>query len=143
MFLGEYRHNLDYKGRIAVPKKFRNGLAGGAVLTKGLDGCLFLYPKPEWERLTSRLRELPITQADTRAFERYLFGGATEVAFDNLGRIKIPEYLLTYASLDKEAVVTGILERIEIWAQERWNKLAKKLESKGEEVAEKLGGRGV
>jgi MraZ protein len=143
MFLGEYRHNLDYKGRIAVPKKFREALVGGAVLTKGLDGCLFLYPRQEWGRLTSRLQELPITQADTRAFERYLFGGATEVEFDNLGRIKIPEYLLAYASLEKEAVLVGILERIEIWGLEHWNKLAKKLESTGEEIAEKLAEKGV
>ncbi|OGY21662.1 MAG: cell division/cell wall cluster transcriptional repressor MraZ [Candidatus Woykebacteria bacterium GWB1_45_5] len=143
MFLGEYRHNLDYKGRVAVPKKFREGLVGGAVLTKGLDGCLFLYSKLEWERLTSRLKELPVTQADTRAFERYLFGGATEVEFDSLGRMKIPEYLLMYASLEKEAVLVGILERIEIWGSERWNKLAKRLESKGEEAAEKLAEKGV
>jgi MraZ protein len=143
MFLGEYRHNLDYKGRLGVPKKFRETLVPGAILTKGLDGCLFLYPKLEWERLTTRLRELSVTQADTRAFERYLFGGATKVEFDQLGRIKIPEYLLTYASLKKEAVLVGILERIEIWSPERWNRLAKELEARGEEIAEKLGEKGV
>jgi len=143
MFLGEYKHNLDYKGRLGVPKKFREALRDGAILTKGLDGCLFLYSKGEWERLTTRLRELSVTQADTRAFERYLFGGATKVGFDQLGRIKIPEYLLTYASLKKEAVLVGILERIEIWSPERWNRLAKELEARGEEIAEKLGEKGV
>jgi MraZ protein len=143
MFLGEYKHNLDYKGRLGVPKKFREALRDGAILTKGLDGCLFLYSKGEWERLTTRLRELSVTQADTRAFERYLFGGATQVEFDQLGRIKIPEYLLMYASLKKEAVLVGILERIEIWSPERWNRLAKELEARGEEIAEKLGEKGV
>ena len=143
MFLGEYRHNLDYKGRLAVPKKFREALAAGAILTKGLDGCLFLYSRFEWEQLTARLKELPVTQADTRAFERYLFGGAAEVEFDPLGRIKIPEYLLRYAALTKEAVLVGMLERVEIWSTQRWSKLAKKLESKGEEVAEKLAEKGV
>jgi MraZ protein len=143
MFLGEYRHNLDYKGRLAVPKKFRKQLASGAILTKGLDGCLFLYPRQAWERLTSRLKELSVTEADTRAFERYLFGGATQVEFDPLGRIKIPEYLLAYATLKKEAILVGILERVEIWDQEKWNKLAGKLEKKGEEVAEKLSEKGI
>lgn len=143
MFLGEYRHNLDYKGRISVPKKFRRELAKGAILTKGLDGCLFLYSKESWEQLTSRLRELSVTQADTRAFERYLFGSAVEVEFDRLGRIKIPEYLLAYASLRKEAILVGILERVEIWNLELWNKLTKKLGERGEEIAEKLSERGV
>lgn len=143
MFLGEYKHNLDYKGRTSVPKKFREALRDGAILTKGLDGCLFLYPKVEWERLTARLRELSVTQADTRAFERYLFGGAAEVEFDSLGRIKIPEYLLTYAALKKEVVLVGILERIEIWSPERWSRLARKQETRGEEIAEKLSEKGV
>jgi MraZ protein len=143
MFLGEYRHNLDYKGRLAVPKKFRDELASGAILTKGLDGCLFLYPKEAWEKLTSRLKELSVTRADTRAFERYLFGGATQVAFDPLGRIKIPEYLLAYASLKKEAVLVGILERVEIWNQKKWSKLAGKLEESGERIAEKLSEKGI
>ena len=143
MFLGEYRHNLDYKGRISVPKKFRRELAKGAILTKGLDGCLFLYPKESWEQLTLGLRELSVTQADTRAFERYLFGGAVEVEFDQLGRIKIPEYLLAYASLRKEAILVGILERVEVWNLELWNKLTKKLGERGEEIAEKLSERGV
>jgi len=143
MFLGEYKHNLDYKGRTCVPKKFREDLAAGAILTKGLDGCLFLYPKGEWERLTARLRELSVTQADTRAFERYLFGAAAEVEFDSLGRIKIPEYLRSYAALKKEVILVGILERIEIWDTERWSRLASKLESRGEEIAEKLSEKGV
>ncbi|HEX7456748.1 MAG TPA: division/cell wall cluster transcriptional repressor MraZ [Candidatus Nanoarchaeia archaeon] len=143
MFLGEYKHNIDYKGRLAVPKKFRVELAKGAILTKGLDGCLFLYSGASWEQLTTRLRASSVTQADTRAFERYLFGGASKVEFDALGRIKIPEYLLAYAGVKKEAILVGILERIEIWNPQRWEKLAKKLEARGEEIAEKLSERGV
>ncbi len=143
MFLGEYKHNLDYKGRLAVPKKFRRQLASGAIITKGLDGCLFLYSKEAWERLAARLRELSVTQADTRAFERYLFGGAAQVEFDQLGRIKIPEYLLAYAGIKKEAILVGILERIEIWGQDKWSDLATKLEKKGEEIAEKLSKKGI
>src|SRR4030042_3503266 len=143
MFLGEYKHNLDYKGRLAVPKKFRKELASGAILTKGLDGCLFLYPQESWEKLTNRLKESSVAIADTRAFERYLFGRAVAVEFDLLGRVKIPEYLLEYALIKKEAVFVGILERIEIWNPDKWNKLARKLDYRGEEIAEKLSERGV
>jgi MraZ protein len=143
MLLGEYQHNLDSKGRLSVPKKFRADLGRGAILTKGLDGCLFLYPKAEWERLSAKLRELPVTQAETRAFERYLFGGAVETEFDSLGRIKIPIYLIAYAGLVKQAVTIGVLERVEIWEKDRWNKFSKKLHSRGEEIAEKLAERGV
>ena len=143
MFLGEYKHNLDYKGRVAVPKKFRTELESGAIITKGLDKCLFLYPKGSWEQLTELLRQLSVTQADTRAFGRYLFGGASEVEFDSLGRIKIPDYLLAYASLSKEVMLVGLLDRVEIWNSESWEKLAVELESKGESIAEKLSEKGV
>ena len=143
MLVGEYLHNLDIKVRVAVPKKFRELIGTGAILTKGLDGCLFLYPKSEWERLSQRLRLLPVTLAETRAFERYLFGSAVEVDFDQLGRIKIPEYLRIYAGLTKEAVIVGVLERVEIWEKTRWSKFAKKLHERSEEIAEKLSERGV
>lgn len=143
MFLGEYKHNLDYKGRVAVPKKFRTELKSGAIITKGLDKCLFLYPKESWEQLTERLRQLSVTQADTRAFGRYLFGGASEVEFDSLGRIKIPDYLLAYASLSKEVMLVGLLDRVEIWNSKKWEKLAVEIESKGESIAEKLSEKGV
>ena len=143
MFLGEYQHNLDHKGRVAVPKKFRKELVGGAILTKGLDGCLFLYPKNEWATLSQRLAGLPITQSDARAFSRYLFAGGVEVDFDSLGRIKIPEYLIKYASLQRETMVLGILGRVEIWSLERWKEISSQLEKRSEEIAEKLGERGI
>lgn len=143
MLIGEYKHSLDNKGRIAVPKQFRKELGTGAILTKGLDGCLFLYPKNEWETLSERLRELPVTLADTRAIERYFFGGAVEVGFDPLGRIKIPDYLIDYSGLTKEAVMVGVLERVEVWDKSRWEEFAKKLHQRGEEIAEKLSDKGV
>jgi len=143
MFLGEYKHNIDYKGRLSVPKKFREDLKKGSVLTKGLDRCLFLYTEDSWETLSNRIRELPVTASDARAFGRYLFSGATEIGFDQLGRIFIPEYLRNYAGLKKEAIVVGVLERIEIWDKTRWKRMRKSVEAKGEEIAEKLTSSGI
>src|SRR3990167_1461900 len=143
MFLGEYKHNIDYKGRLSVPKKFRGQLAKGSVLTKGLDRCLFLYTLEGWGLLSSRIKNLPVTARDARAFSRYLFSGATEIEFDQLGRIFIPDYLREYASLKKEVVVVGVLERVEIWDKARWVKMRRDVEMKGEEIAEKLTGSGI
>lgn len=143
MFLGEFQHTLDYKGRVSVPKKFRELLGREPILTRGLDGCLFLYPAKAWENLSEKLKSLPVTQSDSRAFSRYLFGGATKVSFDNLGRITVPDYLRSYALLKKEVVVIGVLERIEIWDKQIWTKLEKKLKKTGELVAERLGNSGI
>jgi MraZ protein len=144
MFLGEYKHNIDYKGRVSVPKKFREGLAKeGPVLTKGLDQCLFLYPKESWKVLAERVKLLPVTGAGARAFSRYIFGSAVETGFDRLGRVQIPEYLREYASLSKEAVLVGVGERVEIWSLKRWNIYEKELEKRGEEIAERLKESGI
>lgn len=143
MFLGEFQHNLDYKGRVSVPKKFRRQLTKGSILTKGLDRCLFLYTKDSWEKLANRIKELPVTGKDARAFGRYLFTGATEIDFDQLGRIAIPEYLRTYAGLKKETTIVGVLERIEIWDKKRWERMRKTIEATGEEIAEKLTETGI
>ncbi len=143
MFLGEYKHSIDYKGRLSVPKKFRGQLKKESVLTKGLDRCLFLYPSEGWETISNRVKELPVTASDARAFGRYLFSGATEIEFDQLGRIFIPEYLRDYAGLKKEVVVVGVLDRIEIWDKPRWTRMRKDVEAKGEEIAEKLTGSGI
>ena len=143
MFLGEFQHNLDYKGRVSVPKKFRRQLTKGSILTKGLDRCLFLYTKNSWEKLANRIKELPVTGKDARAFGRYLFTGATEIDFDQLGRIAIPEYLRTYAGLKKETTIVGVLERIEIWDKKRWERMRKTIEATGEEIAEKLTETGI
>lgn len=143
MFLGRYLHSLDYKSRTSVPKKFREQLKSGAILTSGLDGCLFLYSKTDWEDLSDRIRELPITAADARDFSRYLFSGAIEVRFDSLGRITIPDYLVDYAKLEKDIVILGVLNRIEIWSKKSFSLLNRKLKTRTEEIAEKLSGSGI
>ncbi len=143
MFLGEYKHSVDYKGRLSVPKKFRQELAQGSILSKGLDKCLFLHPKKSWQVLADRVKLLPLTGGSARAFSRYIFGSAIEVEFDNLGRIQIPEYLLRYADLSKEIVLVGIGERVEIWSEKRWRKYEQDLEKRGEEIAEKLRESGI
>lgn len=143
MFLGQYQHSLDYKGRTSVPKKFREDLKPSAILTVGLEGCLFLYPKDEWEKLSTRLSELPLTASDARNFSRYLFSSAVEVSFDKLGRITIPDYLKNHASLKKRLIIAGVLNRVEIWDQVKWEVFNKNLNSQSEEIAEKLSGSGI
>ena len=143
MFLGRYFHRLDYKSRTSVPKKFRDQLKTGAILTTGLDGCLFLYSKLDWQELSSRIKELPLTAVDARDLSRYLFSAATEVTFDSLGRITIPDYLVEYAKLEKEIVILGVLNRVEIWSKKKFTLLDKKLNEKGEEIAEKFSEEGI
>ncbi|MFA6495393.1 MAG: division/cell wall cluster transcriptional repressor MraZ [Candidatus Paceibacterota bacterium] len=143
MFLGEYKHNLDTKGRIAVPAKFRGQLDGGAILTRGLDHCLFLFPKNEWDELVKKLVALPLAQADSRAFVRLMLSGASDVVFDGQGRILIPDHLRAYARVSKAAVVTGLYNRIEIWDEAQWQSYKTKTESASDEIAEKLGQLGI
>jgi MraZ protein len=143
LFLGQHQHTLDYKSRTSIPKKFREQLKEGAVLTLGLDGCLFLYPKSEWEILANRLKELPLTGADARALSRYLFSSAVEVAFDNLGRITIPDYLREHSKIQKKVIIIGVLNRVEIWADENWRLFNKKIAKSSAAIAEKLSGSGI
>lgn len=143
MFIGEYLHSVDTKGRLAVPVKFRSKLKGGAVVTRGLDNCLFLYPKQEWEKLATKLSQLPISQSNTRAFARLMLAGAMEVKVDSLGRILIPEYLRKYAKMTKKAVVAGLFNRLEIWDESSWDKYKQSTESQSSDIAEKLGELGV
>lgn len=143
MFVGSYLHRLDYKSRTSIPKKFREKLDKKAILTRGLDGCLFLYPEKEWEDLGQRLEQLPLTGSDARAFSRYIFGGASEVSFDSLGRITIPDYLREYARIKKDVVILGVLNRVEIWSKDNYQKLSKEITSRSEEIAEKLVGSGI
>src|SRR3989338_3491649 len=111
MFIGEYQHSLDPKGRIAVPAKFRAKLSGGAIITRGLDRCLFLITAKEWEALAAKLMALPLAQANSRAFVRLMLAGAMEVAPDQQGRILVPDYLRKYAGLTKHAVIAGLYSR--------------------------------
>jgi len=143
MFIGEYNHNLDDKGRVAVPAKFRALLRGGAVVTKGLDNCLFLYTKKEWQELAVKLAKLPIGPANTRAFSRLMLAGAMAVDFDNQGRIMLPEYLRKFAGLKKKLVIAGLYSRLEIWDEKAWHKYKQGTEKKSADIAEALGGLGV
>ncbi len=143
MFIGEYRHTIDEKGRIALPAKFKNALKDGAVVTRGLDNCLFLYPKLEWVNLASRLASLPISQADNRAFARLMLAGAMDVFLDKQGRIVLPDYLRQYAGLGREVVLTGLYNRLEIWSREVWEQYSKNTEKTGADIAERLGQLGV
>lgn len=142
-FIGEYQHNIDEKGRVAVPAKFRPRLGKGAVVTRGLDHCLFLFPKKEWEELAKKLITLPITQANSRAFVRLMLAGASEADIDTQGRVLIPEYLRQYAGLKKSTIVAGLYNRIEIWDEHHWQQYKSKTESNSDEIAERLGELGI
>ena len=120
MFIGEYQHALDSKNRIIVPSKFREGLGNSFVITKGLDGCLYAYPMDEWRRLEEKLKSLPLTNKDARAFVRFFFSGAAEIEIDKQGRALIPQNLVEYANVLKEIVSIGVSTRIELWSKEKW-----------------------
>jgi MraZ protein len=138
MFMGEYQHTIDPKGRLIVPAKFRESLGEKFVATKGMDNCLFVYPMEEWKILEQKLKALPFTKADARAFVRFFFSGATECELDKQGRILIPANLRDYASLDKDVVVIGVSSRVEIWSKERWTNYSDQAEVSYEEISEKL-----
>lgn len=138
MFLGEYLHTIDSKGRLIIPARLREGLGEKFIVTKGLDGCLFAYPPQEWSALEQKMRSLPFTRADARAFVRFFFAGATECEIDRQGRVLIPANLREYAGLEKEVVVIGVSSRVEIWSQERWERYNAETASSVEEIAEKI-----
>ena len=142
MFIGEYAHTIDEKGRLAIPVKFRNTLVR-AVVTKGLDGCLVMYPAPEWRKLADKLAALPISQANTRAFARLLLAGAMDVIVDRQGRVMLPEYLRTFAGLEKKVIVAGLYNRVELWSETAWQTYRKRVESASGDIAEQLGSLGV
>jgi len=143
MFIGEYNHSLDTKGRVALPSKFRKELKGGAVVTKGLDNCLVVYSKAEWKELATKLASLPISQSNTRAFSRLMLAGAMDVELDKQGRIVLPEYLRKYAELGKKVIIAGLFNRLEIWEEAKWEKYRSDMEASSNEIAEQLGELGV
>ncbi|MEK7635949.1 MAG: division/cell wall cluster transcriptional repressor MraZ [Patescibacteria group bacterium] len=143
MFIGEFKHNLDSKGRIAMPVKFRNKLTGGAIITRGLDRCLFVFGNKDWEVLAQKLITLPLSQANSRAFSRLMLAGAMDVEIDKQGRILIPDYLREYAGLKKETIFAGLYNRIEIWESDNWKQYKTKTESQSDEIAEKLSELGI
>lgn len=120
MFMGEHRHGIDDKGRLTMPRKYREQLGPRFVLTKGLDGCLFVYPTQEWQLLTSSIQQLPLTNPSARAFVRLFMAGASEPELDRQGRFLIPASLREYASLDRESVICGVGNRLEVWSLQRW-----------------------
>ncbi|MDF2716486.1 MAG: cell division protein MraZ [Paenibacillus sp.] len=138
MFMGEYQHTIDDKGRMIVPAKFRDALGAQFIVTRGLDNCLFVYPKEEWAVLEQKLKSLPLMKADARAFTRFFFSGATECELDKQGRINIPNTLCEYAKLDKDCVVLGVSNRVEIWSKHVWENYFQQSEESFNEIAEKL-----
>ncbi|MCL2254018.1 MAG: division/cell wall cluster transcriptional repressor MraZ [Lachnospiraceae bacterium] len=141
MFMGEYSHTVDVKGRLIIPAKFRESLGEEFVVSKGLDGCLFIHNNKEWQNFVSKLMELPSGKKDARQFSRYFLGGADNVTLDKLGRVLIPEVLRKNAAIDKEVVVIGVGSRIEIWSRERWEGIADDIDA--EEIAEQMALLGI
>ena len=122
MLMGEYRNSLDAKGRIVIPSKFREELGNKIILTRGLDGSLFIYSEDAWNKLTEKLQTLSFTEKESRNFTRFLLSGANTLEFDKQGRIIIPSYLKEYANFTKEVVLVGVLNRVELWSQDAWDK---------------------
>src|SRR4030042_5749126 len=128
MFIGEYQYTIDEKKRLAIPPKLRAVVGKKAVITRGLDQCLFLYPAKEWGSLAKKLAQLPLSRADARGFARLMLTGAMEVSIDNLGRILVPDYLKNYAFLKKKVVIAGVFNRVEIWDEKKWKEYKVKTE---------------
>ncbi|BFH61476.1 MULTISPECIES: division/cell wall cluster transcriptional repressor MraZ [Paenibacillus] len=138
MFMGEFQHSIDDKGRLIIPAKFRELLGSSFVITRGLDQCLFVYPMQEWSILEQKLKSLPLMKSDARAFTRFFFSGATECEWDKQGRVNLPGNLRQYAKLDKECVVLGVSNRVEIWSKDTWEAYFQQSEGAFNEIAEKL-----
>ena len=138
MLMGEYHHNIDDKNRLTIPSKFRYELGEKFIVTRGLDGCLFVYPMDEWNKIIEKLQTLPFTKKDARAFLRFFLSGATECEFDRQGRINISTPLADYAGLKKECIVIGVNDRIEIWSKESWEQVLTLNQDNLSDIAENL-----
>lgn len=137
MFMGEYHHSIDAKGRIIIPSKVRDGLGENFIVTRGLDGCLFLYPKLEWDKKIEKFKELPDTK-DKRQFMRIFLSGATICEYDKQGRINIPNPLIEFAKLEKDCIIIGVDEKLEIWSKERWEEFIANNEENLSDIADSL-----
>ncbi len=126
-----------------IPAKFRSKFGIEAIVTKGLENCLFVFPKDEWEKVAEKILKLPLSQANSRAFARLMLAGAYETTIDNQGRILIPEYLRKYANLTKKVVIVGLYSRIEVWDEQAWEEYKKQSESQAQDIAEKLSDLGI
>jgi MraZ protein len=143
LFIGEYQHTIDSKGRVIMPAKFREELGEKFVVTKGLDNCLFVYPYEEWKNLEQKLRTLPLTSKEARAFIRFFFAGAAECETDKQGRILIPSNLREHASLEKEISIIGVSTRVEIWNREAWEAYNGESSLDQEAIIEKMAELGI
>ncbi|MDD6441205.1 MAG: division/cell wall cluster transcriptional repressor MraZ [bacterium] len=135
MLTGEFNHSIDSKGRLIIPSKLRDSLGEHFVITKGMDGCLFLYPENEWEAFEEKLRTLPLTNKKARDFKRFFLGSAVEGEIDKQGRVLLSTSLRTYADLEKEVVLAGVLDKVEIWSKEAWNARTTDIEENIEDIA--------
>ena len=138
MLMGEFHHSIDEKNRLIIPSKFRGDLGSRVIVTRGLEGCLFVYSESEWNIIVSQLKSLPFTKKDARAFSRFFLSGAIEAEFDKQGRINIPSPLIGYASITKNCVVIGVNDRLEIWAEDSFNKFMSENEDDLSDIAEHL-----
>lgn len=143
MFIGEYQHTLDNKGRIIIPSKLREDLGENFIITKGLDNCLFVYPNSEWKILEEKLKKLPMTNRDARAFVRFFFSGATECTLDKQGRVLLPANLRKHSKLKKDAVIIGVSTRLEIWSKEEWDDYNNDDSLSYDNIAEKMAELGI
>jgi MraZ protein len=130
MFLGEYQYTIDDKGRLTIPAKFRRPLAGGLVVTRGLDRNLTVYPMDTWTGLVDKVKQLPYGDLQARRFRRLMFSGASDAELDNQGRVNIPGYLLDYGLISKNVVVVGMYDSIELWSPEQWQSERESMESR-------------
>ncbi len=138
MFIGEYHHSVDDKGRLIIPAKFRDDLGTKFIITRGIENCLFVYSLESWEKIVNKLETLPFTKKDARAFIRFFLSGASEAEFDKQGRINITSPLITYANITKECVVIGTGDRLEIWSEESWNNFFISAKDSMSDIAENL-----
>lgn len=138
MFMGEYHHNLDSKGRLIIPAKFRDQIGENVVFTRGMEGCIFGYPLPEWQKIEAKLAKLPLTKRSARKFTRLFYSGAMETEFDKQGRVNLTTTLKTHAGLEKECVIVGVSDRIEIWSAQRWTDFAEDANENYDDIAEDL-----
>lgn len=138
MFMGEYHHNVDDKGRLIIPSKFRDDLGDNFIVTRGIENCLFAYSKEEWQKIVNKLETLPFTKKDARNFMRFFLSGASEAEFDKQGRINITSPLISYANIKKECIIVGTGDRIEIWSEENWNSFFDSAKDNMSDIAENL-----
>ncbi len=138
MFMGEYHHTIDEKGRIIIPSKFREDLGEKFIITRGIENCLFVYSLSSWEKITNKLETLPFTKKDARQFVRFFLSGATTAEFDKQGRVNVTSPLVSYANLQKDCVVIGTGDRLEIWSEENWNAFFESASSNMSDIAENL-----